>query len=69
MTTPAHIAIADHTGNGDVILVTRDQYDSISETASILADQQMMNAIRQSEIDIANGNTITNDALRAKLGL
>lgn len=69
MTAPYRVPISDPSGTGQTIWVTPKEYESIAETASILADKTMMDALRKSEIDIANGNTITNDVLRAKLGL
>jgi hypothetical protein len=49
----------------EIILVD----SSVLETAEILADKQLVSAIRDSERQIANGETVPWDVVKHKLGL
>ncbi len=51
------------------IPMSRDEYESICETASILNDADMMDAIRLGEQQIAQGDVIPWDQAKRELGL
>jgi hypothetical protein len=69
MSPPNRVGISSPDGIGPIIWVTREEYDSIAETASILSDKQMMDAIASSERDIDTGNVKSWDQLKEEMGL
>jgi hypothetical protein len=67
MTPARRVPITDPAGVGAVIYVTQEEYDAIEETASILADADMMAALKQSEAEAGLGEPW--ESVKARLGL
>ena len=51
------------------ILMSYDEYESMMETNAILADQELMKAIRQGEEDVRKGNVISFEQLKKDLNV
>jgi antitoxin YefM len=54
-------------GKPAAVLVPIDEYEALEETAEILSDQTTLDAIEAGLAEIANGETVTLDELRADL--
>lgn len=61
---PVAIAVA---GRPLAVLLSWDYYESLLETLDILRDEEMMVAIRQGELDIAEGRTYSMDEVKRDL--
>ena len=55
--------------NGRCIVLTYEEYESLSETASILNDPKSMSALTKGAAEIAQGKGISWQKAKAKLGL
>jgi hypothetical protein len=55
--------------DGHVVMLTTSMHESMTETASILGDDDAMAAIRESENQLATGNVVAWDDLKRELGL
>lgn len=64
--TQEHI---DITRNGEpaAVLVSHAELEALRETIAILSDPTLTEDIRQAEADIAAGNTVSADSLRASM--
>lgn len=56
-------------GSPAAVLMSAAEYESWKETTEILADPQLMKAIREGEEDFKKGNFITFDQLKKELKL
>lgn len=61
------IAIAE-AGRPLAVLLSWEYYESLLETLDILRDEEMMAAIKQGEVDIAEGRTYSMEAVKRDLG-
>lgn len=56
-------------GRPVIAVLSWELYESITETLEVMADAELMTAIRQSADDIANGRTTDLETVKARLGL
>lgn len=56
-------------GVPQAVLISSAEYDSWKETNEILADKQLMKAIKEGEEDIKKGNYVTLNQLKKELKL
>lgn len=56
-------------GVPQAVLMSADQYESWKETDEILADKELMKAIRKGEKELAEGKFVTLEQLEKELGL
>ena len=56
-------------GSPAAVLISADQYESWKETEEILADKELMKAIKQGEKDIEKGNVHDWDEVKEELKL
>lgn len=55
--TGTEFIIAKH-GRAMAVLLANEEYESLIETLNILSDNEAMDAIREAQIDLANGDLI-----------
>ncbi len=56
-------------GRPVMAMLAWDTYEAIVETLEVMADPDLMAALRQSAEDLARGNVADWDAIKAELGL
>ena len=56
-------------GSPAAVIISAAEYESWKETNEILADPQLMKALREGEEDIKNGNYVTFEELKKELKL
>jgi len=56
-------------GSPAAVLISPEEYDSLKETDEILADPELMEAIREGEEDFKKGNVVTLEQLKKDLKL
>ena len=56
-------------GTPAAVLMSAAEFESWKETTEILADQPLMEAIREGEEDVKNGNFVTLEELKKELGI
>ena len=62
------VAIVD-AGRPVAVLLSWEYYESLLVTLDILRDEEMMAAIKQGEVDIAEGRTYSMEEVKRDLGL
>jgi antitoxin YefM len=60
-----HVTITRH-GRPAAVLVPVDEYEALEETAEILSDEEALAAIRRGLGDLATGDVISLDEVRAE---
>jgi prevent-host-death family protein len=61
-----HLLVTRH-GVPAVAIIPVDEYEALEETADILSDPDALDAIEEGLADIARGDTVSLDDLRAEL--
>jgi prevent-host-death family protein len=54
-------------GRRAVVLLSADDYDSLTETIDVLSDPELVAAIREGEADLARGDVFTSEEVAADL--
>ena len=52
-----HVPVRISSKNGDAVLISEDDYESLLETLELLSDPGMAKSIREAEADIKAGRT------------
>jgi antitoxin YefM len=67
-TTHEIIRITKH-GHAAAVLMSADDLDSLHETLHLLSQPGVIEELRQADRDVAAGDVVTGEELRAKYGL
>jgi antitoxin YefM len=63
-----HVVITRN-GRPAAVVLSSDEYEALAETLEILDDEELMEALRESERDVQAGRTSSLDEVRRELGL
>lgn len=61
-----HVTVTRH-GRPAAVLIPVAEYEALEETAEILSDDETLRAIQQGLADLANGDEVSLDEVRAEL--
>jgi len=63
-----HVVITRN-GRPAGVVLSSDEYEALAETLEVLADDEAMEALRESEADVRAGRTYSLEEVRRELGL
>jgi PHD/YefM family antitoxin component YafN of YafNO toxin-antitoxin module len=66
---PEHALCVTRRGRPELAVMPWDLYESIIETLDILSEPELVTALRESIEELENGDLLTQDEVRARIGL
>ena len=66
---PEHALCVTRRGRPELAVMPWELYESIIETLDILSEPELVTALRESIEELENGDLLTQDEVRARLGL
>ena len=66
---PAHALCVTRRGRPELAVMPWDLYESIIETLDIFSEPELVTALRESIEELENGDLLTQEEVRARLGL